>query len=145
MNIWSNEFFCNSCKRSTSTRNLIWESESASACLPWAPRLRIWDTVCFSTVIGPVFSYQPSAVKSFTSLKLCNISPRHPPDSGTVTPPKIHLFSSLFPGQQKTENCSQGFQKTTRIQTAINNKRFMAIWFLQYLPSENLFCGAPVV
>ena len=56
---------------------------------------------------------QPFAVKLCTGPELCVISPWHPPDSGSVTPLKIHQFSSLFPGQQKPDKASNKQQKST--------------------------------
>ena len=60
-------------KRSAASVNSERFPSSAGPCLSRAPRLRIYNTVCFSTVIGPAFSFQPSAVKGFTGLKFLAI------------------------------------------------------------------------
>ena len=75
--------------------------KSAGRCLPGAPRLWVLDTVRLSTIIGPAFSYQSSAVKLFTSPKFNVDYPRHLANSGSVNPLKINQ-SFFVPASRAT-------------------------------------------
>ena len=75
----------------------------AGPCLPGAPGLRVSDTVCFPTLIGHAFNYQPSAVKLCTSPRKDVFYHHHPRGSRSVILPKIHKFANLFLAQRNPE------------------------------------------
>ena len=79
-------------------------------------RWRISDSICFQQSWVLLSAVQPSAFKPFTGAEFHVSCHRHPPDSGSVTPPEIHQFSNLSPRQQKAsektlKNRAQNHQK----------------------------------
>ena len=95
---------------------------SAGPCLPRAPRLRISDTVRFSTVIDHAFSYQTSAVKLFTGPKMSWFSVATCRSLNPDPPRKLIHFPACLQGSKHQKNCSQGFKKQqTSTPTSITN------------------------
>ena len=78
---------------------------TANPCLPRAPRPRISDTDCVSTIIGRVFSYQPSAVELLTS-----------PSTRRAQTPLHHRksmnFEACFQSHKTRKNCPMASKKS---------------------------------
>ena len=112
--------------------------ECAGLCLPGGATLRIWDTVCFSTIIGHAYSYQPSAVKLFTGNKKWRFSVA---TLGARDPlhPKTYQLPSLFSGQQKSEKMFPRLpQNDNNVPKNPETQISMNVSFVQYFPCESL-------
>ena len=115
----------NSCERFLTIPCIRWKHRKrADPCLPGASRLPVWDTVRFLNIIGDAFSYQPSAVKLFTSSKKCVISPATlaSRDPGSI---KNSSNIELVCGVEKPEKLVWRHQKNNRIRLRIYPKIFL--------------------
>ena len=105
----------------------FYKIRSAGPCLPGHEGCGFRIPCAFqqSSVMLSTIYYQPSAVNLFTGLRNVVISPQLLSNSGSITPPKIQQFSSLFHGSKNQKNSSEGHRKTTQIDRGIHNKIFL--------------------
>ena len=81
-----------------------------------APPLQVWDTICFSTVIGPAFSCSAICTSATHRVKIPrDFCPATSLALDLVAPRETINFQRFFQGNKIQKTCSQGLRKTRRI------------------------------